>query len=544
MGIRVPLGSGSPPGNTPESSLSLGEMLGEAIDTRNGNRSRTTGGERKPILGRCFLVSFVGLVGWLAGGLPSSSTVAGEAGDGVPVRAKGMDGGGDGLAFLHACFERASRARFARIHRSDPTMTLCQALSRSLLFISSLLPSMGADADDWPQWRGPNGNGTASATAAPLATDFSEKDIAWKTPLPGTGSSTPAVWGERIFITGPAEGKDALLCYGMDGKEQWRALFGEQTPGKHEKGTGSNPSPLTDGERIYAYFKSGTLAAVDFKGKETWRVNLQEQHGKDTLWWDLGTSPVLAGGRLVVAVLQEGDSFLVALDPKTGKEVWKTKRMFETTPESDQTYSTPSVIDYGGGKIEVVSWGADHLTGHDAATGKENWSCGGFNPNSEKMWRTIASPSYAEGVIVQPYGRGKFVAGVRAGGSGDVTKTHRLWEHDDRGADVPTPVAANGRAILLNDRGKLMAHDLTSGEQIWESSLPRERGNYFASPVLVGSTLLCTREDGALMFGTVGDMEYRFVTEVKVGERVIATPVPVNGKLIVRGAEHLMCLSK
>ncbi len=423
-------------------------------------------------------------------------------------------------------------------------MTLRPHLARPFSLLLALSPLAGAKADDWPQWRGPNGNGAAALTAAPLATDFSEDNITWKTQLPGTGSSTPAVWGERIFITCPAEGKDALLCYGMDGKEQWRVSFGAETPGKHEKGTGSNPSPLTDGERVYAYYKSGTLAAVDFAGKEVWRVNLQEKHGKDTLWWDLGTSPVLAGGKLVVAVLHEGDSYLVALDAKTGKEAWKTKRVFATTPESDQTYSTPAVIDYGGGKIEVVSWGADHLTGHDAATGKENWQCGGFNPDQEKMWRTIASPSYADGVIVQPYGRGKYVAGVRAGGEGDVTKTHRLWERDDHGADVPTPVTGNGRAILLGDRGKLSCHDLTSGEPIWESNLPRDRGNYFASPVLVGSTLVCAREDGALMFGTVGDMEYRFVTELKVGERVVATPVPVNGKLIVRGAEHLMCLSK
>jgi hypothetical protein len=175
-------------------------------------------------------------------------------------------------------------------------------------------------AENWPQWRGPLGTGVAAAGDYPVT--FSDTEgVAWKVKLPGKGSSTPAVWGDRIFVScaigespeaiGFGRGrmkestaKDGLVCYDMQGNELWRRELGTERPGKHPNGSGSNPSPVTDGKHVVVFYKSGTLACFDVVGKELWRTNLHERFGKDTLWWDLGTSPVLANGRAVVAIQQ------------------------------------------------------------------------------------------------------------------------------------------------------------------------------------------------------------------------------------------------
>jgi outer membrane protein assembly factor BamB len=230
----------------------------------------------------------------------------------------------------------------------------------------------------WPQWRGPHGNGVGDAGEYP--TEFSaEKNVSWKVELPGRGSSTPVVWGERIFITCPIEGKDGVLCYDFAGDPLWRQQFGAEQTGKHRNATGSNPSPVTDGKHVVVYYKSGTVACLDLAGEIRWQINLQAMYGDNTLWWDLGTSPVLAAGQAVIAVMQDGESFLVALDLEDGKVAWKRDRTFPCERESDQSYTTPHVARLDGREV-LVTWGANHLTGHDAATGAPLWQCGGFNP--------------------------------------------------------------------------------------------------------------------------------------------------------------------
>ena len=183
-----------------------------------------------------------------------------------------------------------------------------------------------------------------------------------------------------------------MVSYDWDGKELWRVTLGTSVPGRGQRvGSAANSSPVTDGEHVFAYFKSGNVAALTMEGKVLWKINLIEKYGKDYLWWDQGTSPVLAGGNLVIAVMQsEGATFLVSLDPKTGKEVWRTDRKYETGPESGDGYTTPHVLEIDGVET-IVTWGADHVTGHDAKTGKLIWEVGDFNPTKMKAWRVIAS---------------------------------------------------------------------------------------------------------------------------------------------------------
>jgi outer membrane protein assembly factor BamB len=280
------------------------------------------------------------------------------------------------------------------------------------------------------------------------------------------------------------------------------------------------------------------VTGLDFDGNKLWQVNLQDKYGKDTLWWDLGTSPVLVNGKVVIAVMQAGDSYLVALNAATGDVAWKQKRQYERPEESDQAYTTPQLATIDGREV-IVTWGADHLTGHDADTGKLLWESGGFNPNNEGMWRVIASHAISDGIAVVPYGRGKFLAGVRLGGQGDVTRSNRLWDKQgDVGADVPTPVIAGDNVYVLGDSGRLVCRELTSGDEIWSGNLPRSRDKFYASPVLAGDKLYCTREDGTVFVVGAGE-KFELLAENDMGERIIATPAPVRDGLIIRGERHL-----
>jgi len=392
-------------------------------------------------------------------------------------------------------------------------------------------------ADNWPQWRGPAGTGVAADGEYP--TEFSaDENLTWKLELPGRGASTPAVWDNQIFVTCGIDGQDGVVCYGMDGKEQWRKTFGNEREGKHAKGTGSNPSPVTNGQQVVVYYKSGTIACLDLRGNAQWEKNLQTAYGKDTLWHDLGTSPVLAGGRAIVAVVHEGPSYLVAFDLSNGNVAWKTEREYDNPPEADQAYTTPQVVQVDG-KDVVITWGADHLTGHDAASGKLLWECGGFNPQNQGYWRVIASATIGDGIAIVPWGRGNFLTGVRVGGHGDITKSNTLWEKQKLGADVPTAAVRDGKAYLLTDTGRIACLELKSGDELWSFELPKNRNRYYASPVLAGNLLYCTREDGVIFVGRVSGDGYNQLAENNMGERVIATPVPVRDSLLIRGDERL-----
>jgi len=395
-------------------------------------------------------------------------------------------------------------------------------------------------AANWPQWRGPEG--TSLATPGNYPTQFSpSENVVWSVKLPGVGSSTPAVWEDRIFVTAGIEGEDAVLAYDWQGTELWRVKLGPERPGKHKNGSGSNPSPITDGQNLIVYYKSGTVASLSHAGKVNWKVNLQQQFGEDTLWWDLGTSPVFAGGHIVIAVMQEGASYVVALNPADGTMVWKTDRTFPVQKETGQSYTTPYVTKIDGQET-IVIWGADRLTGHDPKDGKALWTCGGFNPEDKPMWRVIASPGIVDGIAVVPYGRTKFTAGVKLGGSGDITASARLWERNDLGADCPTPVGRDGRVYVLSDRGEIHCVDAKTGKDLWSGAIPRASANYYASPVLAGDLLYCPREDGTVAVVKISDTGMEVVAQNAMGERLVAAPVPVRDRLLLRGVDHLFCL--
>jgi hypothetical protein len=188
------------------------------------------------------------------------------------------------------------------VHREHQG-TVMSVRALSAIALLNLTFFSAASADVWPRWRGPTNNGVAPEGDYPLRWSATE-NVAWSVDLPGEGGSTPIVLEDRIILTSPKDGMNAVLCMSRDGQPMWEATIGREVPGKNRKGTGSNPSPVTNGKLVYVYYKSGDLACFDLEGNRVWHHNLQQMYGPDTLWWDLGTSPVLTDKHVVVAVMQ------------------------------------------------------------------------------------------------------------------------------------------------------------------------------------------------------------------------------------------------
>lgn len=399
-----------------------------------------------------------------------------------------------------------------------------------------------AQAGNWPNWRGPDQNGVAAGTGYPTRWSNTE-NVAWKVELPGRGASTPVVWNDKIILTCGIDGKNAVLCFDRQGKPLWTTRVGSERAGKHAKATGCNPSAVTDGKHIYVYFKSGDLACLDFDGNITWQKNLQELYGEDTLWWDLGTSPVLTKDLVVVAVMQSGPSYIAAFNKSTGDEAWKHDRNLDAPSEAAQSYSTPVLLTEGG-KETLVVLGADHVTAHNAADGTELWRVGGLNPTGQQFFRSISSPVVSNGIVVAPYARGSTMTAIKLGGSGDVTKEKIAWSKEKLGADVPTPAAADGKIYLCTDRGEVHCLDAVTGKTLWSGSTEKNRNAFSASPVIADGKIYVTREDGTTFVLAQGGEFKSLATNALEGEFVVATPVFVDGRIYIRTREHLYCIGK
>jgi outer membrane protein assembly factor BamB len=421
-------------------------------------------------------------------------------------------------------------------------------LGTALFFVAAVAAAEEArrdDPDNWPRWRGPRDDGSNEGGGAyPVKWDDTA-GVLWKAPLPGKGCSTPIVWDRRIYLTAPVDGQDAVVALDWSGNQLWRTPLGPETAGKHRNGSGSNASPATDGRTLFAYFKSGNLAALEFDGAVRWKTNLWQQFGgQDTLYWDAGSSPVLTEKDVVVAVMQNGGSYLAAFDKQTGELHWKVARDYETPTEGDHSYATPAVIRHDG-REAILVWGAEHLTAHDAADGSVLWSCGDFNPTRQGNWPAVGSAVVVGDVAVVPYARGDSLTGVRLGddnAKGDVTNTHKLWVRQDTGTFVPTPAAYKGKVYLVRDRGEVECIDPKTGKTAWSGQLPKSSASYYSSPSLADGKIYAAREDGVVFVARVEGGTFEVLAENEMDERIIACPVPVAGRLLLRGEQNLYCV--
>ena len=411
-----------------------------------------------------------------------------------------------------------------------------------LLLVSGA--SAGDVQSDWPRWRGPQDIGSTELGTYPVR--FNEETTRWRVRLPGKGCSTPIVLNRTIYVTAPVRGKDAILSIDWSGDRQWNATFNPEMAGKHRNGSGCNASPVTDGSAVFAYFKSGTLAAVELDGAVRWKTDLVQRFGADDRFWDHGTSPVLTDRYVIMARMHAGDSWLAAFDKTNGDLAWKVDRNYSTPLEGDQCYTTPLVIEHDG-KQAVLVWGAQHLTLHDAVDGQAYWSCGDFNPEENNLWPAIATPVMVGDMAVICHGRNDRgqprLYGIRLAGRGDMTASSHIWQRDDVGAFVPSPAAYKGRVYLVRDRGEVECIDPATGKTIWSDAFPKGRASFYASPMIAGGRLYAPREDGVVFVASVMNDRLELLAENKMAEPVIGSPVPAWNRIFIRGENHLFCLA-
>jgi outer membrane protein assembly factor BamB len=410
--------------------------------------------------------------------------------------------------------------------------------------------SLTSQAADWPQWRGPRHDGVAAPGDYPL-TWSSTENVVWKVSLPGKGSSTPVMMSDHIFLTCVIDDANAAVCLDRAGNIKWTTPIGKARDGKNKKATGCNPSAVTDGRHVWVYFKSGDLACLDLAGKIVWQTNLQEKYGEDTLWWDLGTSPVLTQDAVVVAVMHSdpSPSYLIAFAKETGAVKWKQDRNLGAPSEAAQSYTTPLVLADAPlapnerGELIVVL-GADHVTGHSAATGAELWRVGGLNPKQEMYFRSIASAVAHGEMVIAPYARGNTITAIRLGGTGDVTSSHVAWTKQGLGSDVPTPSALEGHVYVCTDKGNMACLELSTGNTVWSDQPEKNRNNFSTSVSIAGGKMYVTREDGVTFVLATGPKYQLLARNELDGDLVVATPVFVDDRVYLRTVNNLYCIGK
>jgi outer membrane protein assembly factor BamB len=413
--------------------------------------------------------------------------------------------------------------------------------SFSALLLIALLWSP-ARADNWPQWRGPDLNGISHEKNLPVKWSTTE-NIDWTLPLPAWSGSTPIIWGDYIFLN-VADGKDMhLWC--VDRRKRaplWKKhLSGGDA--KVRKQNMSTPSPVTDGQGVWVMTGTGILKGFDFSGNELWARDIQKDYGRFGLNWGYGSSPMLYEDSLYVQVLHgmktDDPSYVLRIDKKTGKTVWRVERPTDAPRESPDSYRTPMLLRYGS-QVEIVVAGGDCVTGHDPATGKELWRGNGLNPDRDTAYRTVASPVVFDGIVYTPSRERPLIA-FRAGGRNDITKSHQLWSFNN-GPDVPTPVTDGQYFYSLNDRGILWVLDAKTGREIYGGQRIRP-GTYSSSPVLADGKLYFTNEDGVTTVVKAGP-KFEVLAENSLDDYTLSSPAISGGQIFLRTGKQLWVIGK
>lgn len=437
-------------------------------------------------------------------------------------------------------------------------------LTPLLALAQSAAPSQ--DDAHWPAWRGPFGTGVARGEAPTGWSD--EVNVKWEVAIPGRGFSTPVVWGERIFLTtavptgkepeaeaeedddrGRGRGRGGFgrrstplvehhflaMCLDREtGAVLWDRVLTTATPheGYHRQyGSFASYSPVTDGERVYVSFGSQGVYCLDLAGTPVWDVDsgvkMQTAHS-----FGEGAAPSLAGDALVHLFDHEGQSFIVAWDKRTGKELWRRSR------DEPTTWASPVPIEVGG-SVQVVTTGTNRVRGYALDSGELLWECGGLGSNP------IPVPMRHEDAVIAMSGhRDPNLMVIALGGDGDLTGTEAVRWSTTRGVPyTATPVLHDGLLYTVTDRGMMSCYDAATGEAHYtEERLPRGT-ELKASPVLAGGLLYVATESGDVHLIPAGtEFEVRRTNTLE-GQMFISSPVVVDGELLLRGTEKLYCIA-
>jgi outer membrane protein assembly factor BamB len=410
------------------------------------------------------------------------------------------------------------------------------------LFAVVMLLASVTYAENWPQWRGPGLNGVSGEKNLPWRWT-AEENITWKLGLPGSSGATPIIWKDRIFLN-VADGSDLYLwCVDRTkGEVVWRKLLGSGNV-KMRKHNMSSPSPVTDGKGVFVMTGTGILKGFDFNGKELWARDIQKDYGAFGLNWGYASSPLLLDDSLYVQVLHgmktDDPSYVLRIDKKTGKTLWRVERPTNAISESPDSYTTPGLLRYGK-TIEIVITGGDCVTGHDPATGRELWRANGLNPDNDPYYRIVASPVIFNDIIYAPT-RVRPLLALKAGGRGDVTTSHFLWSTPN-GPDVPTPVTDGRYFYIVNDRGIMWCLDARTGAEIYGQQRIKP-GTYSSSPVLADDKIYVTNEDGLTTVVKAGP-NFEVLAENALNDYCLSSPAISEGQIFIRTAQHLYCIGK
>ena len=385
----------------------------------------------------------------------------------------------------------------------------------------------------WPGFRGHGNLGLAAEADWPTTwSATANRNVIWKTPVGIPGNSSPVVWGDRIFLTGAREFQLHVMCYRRDtGQKIWNKLVAATPPATKIKtfsDTGmAAPTPTTDGRRIYAIFGTGLLVALDFEGREVWVRNL----GVPDSLYGFASSPILYDDLLLIQFDQgsdseEGKSKLLGIDTSNGKIRW------EVTRPVANSWASPSLIETGG-RAMLIACGETWVIAYDPSSGKELW-------RADVLMSDIApSPAFGGGLVFAT-NDGAALFAIRPDGTGDVTKTHVAWNYDDGMPDTSSPVADGERVLQATSGGLVTCINTEDGSLLWEEFL--DSGS-IASPILAGENVYLFGEDGVTRIYEWGDSARR-IDEGEVGEHVMATPAFVASRIYLRGAEHLFCIGR
>ena len=425
----------------------------------------------------------------------------------------------------------------------------------------AILASAAARAENWPQWRGPDGNSQSRETDLPVIWNESQ-GVIWKTPLPEYGDSTPAIWGDAIFLTSHKD-EDLLLLRinKQSGKIEWTQTVGQGTARHvpiakksdqerreqkfHNVHNLASPSPVTDGKTVVVHFGNGEFAAYNFAGERLWQRNLQDDYGTYTVWWGHANSPVLFGNTVISVCMQDNladfaekptESYVVAHDLATGKEVWRTLRMTGAKAEEADAYTTP-VLHKSGDKTELLVMGGNQVDAYDPATGKQLW----FLPNIVGG-RTVHSPTAWNDLLFVTQGKsGPMLAVKLDDHKGELSReTGIAWRDPTGTPDTCCPVVSGEYLFALTDGGIAKCFEARTGQLKWKE---RVKSDYRASPVAAEGRIYFLNMHGLCTVISAND-RFEKLSENQLDDDTIASPSISDGKIFIRGKKTLYCLGK
>jgi outer membrane protein assembly factor BamB len=425
-------------------------------------------------------------------------------------------------------------------------------------------------AGNWPQWRGPSGHGVSAESNLPTTWSQTE-NIAWNAALGGLGSSSPIVWRDQVFVTSQVGrlllrgGSHPLLARDdatlvtrerpiggsraepsdpsipivfvvesfdrLEGRRLWEYRFAARGPfpALHEKHNLATPTPVTDGERVFAWFGTGQLVALDMRGGLVWSKHLGEEYSPFDINWGHGSSPVLYRDLLILLCDHESASYVVALDARTGKQRWKADR-----GKGRASYSTPLVVPTANGDEFVVN-SSERIDGYDPVRGALLWFA------DAPRQTPIPTAVFHDGLIYMTRGyRNSPYLALRPGGRGDVTASHVVWRAPGGGSYASSMVAYQGLLYLTNDVGVLTCADMKTGERVWQTRLD---GVFFASPVAADGKVYFVSETGETIVVKAGRTP-EILARNDLGVRLVASPAISNGRIFLRSDARLFALGK